>query len=358
MDPSSGLSGSLSGCFSTASSLDRASHSIAHSLDLASFLLDEGDERIPSRFLKNNPFYSPARRCCVGLATRRYMLLKRSPLNIREFLFLIPISRCLSVTYVRSMDCRGRQVTSPCGNILHHKQNATHGQFAFSTNEVGQYLVCFWANDPNQGGALSVNIDWKTGIVAEDWESVASREKIEGVELELRELEGAVEQQSLTFVRHLYHCPNFGFSFHRVVFGWLLFPDGVGNIQIDCGSDIDSSSVGIRKNWLKLKQNWTCVYDANSQANGKNKPNGKFVRLHCFEVPVCLCGGGGRDSSMKESHGRSIFMQALHSQCATILMAAGDMFRAAASDQLGIWVERTGCEIVLAEKEKAKAPSM
>ncbi|KAI3498299.1 hypothetical protein L1887_34071 [Cichorium endivia] len=41
-----------------------------------------------------------------------------------------------------------------------------------------------------------------------------------------------------------------------------------------------------------------------------------------------------------------------------ILMAAGDTFRAAASDQLGIWAERTGCEIVLAEKEKAKAPSV
>ncbi|KAI3699415.1 hypothetical protein L2E82_43707 [Cichorium intybus] len=40
-----------------------------------------------------------------------------------------------------------------------------------------------------------------------------------------------------------------------------------------------------------------------------------------------------------------------------ILMAAGDTFRAAPSDQLGIWAERTGCEIVLAEKEKAKASS-
>ncbi|KAI3503906.1 hypothetical protein L1887_32388 [Cichorium endivia] len=78
-----------------------------------------------------------------------------------------------------------------------------------------------------------------------------------------------------------------------------------------------------------------------------------------FGLPATLPGGGGgRDSSMKESHGRSIFMQALHSQCATILMADGDTFRAAASDQLGIWAERTGCEIVLAEKEKAKAPSM
>lgn len=38
-------------------------------------------------------------------------------------------------------------------------------------------------------------------------------------------------------------------------------------------------------------------------------------------------------------------------------MAAGDTFRAAASDQLEIWAERTGCEIVIAEKEKAKASS-
>ena len=40
-----------------------------------------------------------------------------------------------------------------------------------------------------------------------------------------------------------------------------------------------------------------------------------------------------------------------------ILMAAGDTFRAAASDQLEIWAERTGCEIVVAEKDKAKASS-
>lgn len=38
-------------------------------------------------------------------------------------------------------------------------------------------------------------------------------------------------------------------------------------------------------------------------------------------------------------------------------MAAGDTFRAAACDQLEIWAERTGCEIVVAEKEKAKAAS-
>ncbi|KAK6142829.1 hypothetical protein DH2020_023177 [Rehmannia glutinosa] len=41
-----------------------------------------------------------------------------------------------------------------------------------------------------------------------------------------------------------------------------------------------------------------------------------------------------------------------------VLLAAGDTFRAAASDQLEIWAERTGCEIVVAEKENAKASSV
>ncbi|KAM0007375.1 putative signal recognition particle, SRP54 subunit, GTPase domain-containing protein [Helianthus debilis subsp. tardiflorus] len=41
-----------------------------------------------------------------------------------------------------------------------------------------------------------------------------------------------------------------------------------------------------------------------------------------------------------------------------ILLAAGDTFRAAVSDQLEIWAERTGCEIVSAEKEKAKASAV
>ncbi|KAL2477527.1 Transmembrane emp24 domain-containing protein p24delta3 [Forsythia ovata] len=86
------------------------------------------------------------------------------------------------------------KVTSPYGNTLHHLENATHGQFAFTTSEAGNYLACFWVDGHNPGGGgISVNIDWKTGIAAKDWESVARKEKIEGVELELRKLEGAVE---------------------------------------------------------------------------------------------------------------------------------------------------------------------
>lgn len=116
------------------------------------------------------------------------------------------------------------QVTSPYGNNLHLSENVTHGQFAFTTTEAGNYLACFWLTDLKHeaGVEISVNLDWRTGIAAKDWESVARKEKIEvttssspfhislqlvtsipnpnpniilvqGVELELRKLEGAVE---------------------------------------------------------------------------------------------------------------------------------------------------------------------
>ncbi|XP_061341917.1 transmembrane emp24 domain-containing protein p24delta4-like [Gastrolobium bilobum] len=84
------------------------------------------------------------------------------------------------------------KVTSPYGNNLHHHENATQGQFAFTTTESGSYVACFWIDGQHQEGA-TVSLDWKTGISAKDWESVAKKEKIEGVELELRKLEGSVE---------------------------------------------------------------------------------------------------------------------------------------------------------------------
>lgn len=72
------------------------------------------------------------------------------------------------------------QVTSPYGNNLHHHENETNGQFAFTTTEDGNYLACFWVDGNHQGDkGVTVGIDWKTGISAKDWESVAKKEKIE-----------------------------------------------------------------------------------------------------------------------------------------------------------------------------------
>lgn len=41
-------------------------------------------------------------------------------------------------------------------------------------------MACFWGEGHNAGGGdISINIDWKTGIAAKDWDSVARKEKIE-----------------------------------------------------------------------------------------------------------------------------------------------------------------------------------
>lgn len=86
------------------------------------------------------------------------------------------------------------KVTSPYGNNLHHSENVTHGQFAFTTSEAGNYMACFWLDDhQQQAGTTTLSLDWKIGIAAKDWDSVAKKEKIEGVELDLRRLEGTVQ---------------------------------------------------------------------------------------------------------------------------------------------------------------------
>ncbi|XP_027338071.1 transmembrane emp24 domain-containing protein p24delta4-like [Abrus precatorius] len=85
------------------------------------------------------------------------------------------------------------KVTSPYGNNLHDMENTTIGNFAFTTRESGNYLACFSVAHSQAEGDVSVDLDWKIGIAAKDWDSVAKKEKIQGVQLELRKLEGTVE---------------------------------------------------------------------------------------------------------------------------------------------------------------------
>ncbi|KAL5096334.1 hypothetical protein RYX36_000661 [Vicia faba] len=85
------------------------------------------------------------------------------------------------------------KVSSPYGNTLHHNENATIGKFAFTSQESGNYLACFWVAHNPAGADVNMNLDWKIGVAAKDWDSVARKDKIEGLELELRKLEGSVE---------------------------------------------------------------------------------------------------------------------------------------------------------------------
>ncbi|CAH2033571.1 unnamed protein product, partial [Thlaspi arvense] len=89
------------------------------------------------------------------------------------------------------------KVTSPYGNDLHHQENVTHGQFAFTTQEAGNYLACFWIDSSHpQSNPLTLGIDWKIGIAAKDWDS--------GVELQMRRLDGLVQaiRENIDYIRN------------------------------------------------------------------------------------------------------------------------------------------------------------
>lgn len=41
-------------------------------------------------------------------------------------------------------------------------------------------MACFWIDGHHErGGDVSLSLEWRTGITAKDWESVAKKEKIE-----------------------------------------------------------------------------------------------------------------------------------------------------------------------------------
>ncbi|KAF3795670.1 Cell division FtsY-like protein [Nymphaea thermarum] len=69
-------------------------------------------------------------------------------------------------------------------------------------------------------------------------------------------------------------------------------------------------------------------------------------------IMVVGVNGGGKTTSLGKLAHR------LKKEGVKVLMAAGDTFRAAATDQLEVWAERTGSEIVMGEGEKVKASSV
>lgn len=86
------------------------------------------------------------------------------------------------------------KVMSPYGRDLHHVESTDRGHFGFTTKEAGQYMCCFWVPlaSPDRDPPMTVDLEWKTGVDAKDWASIAKKEKLDGLGLELRKLEEAV----------------------------------------------------------------------------------------------------------------------------------------------------------------------
>ncbi|KAH9295332.1 hypothetical protein KI387_038920, partial [Taxus chinensis] len=85
------------------------------------------------------------------------------------------------------------RVTSPYGNSMHYAETVDSGQFTFTTSEAGDYLACFWIPPASPPTKATIDIEWKTGVFAKDWTNIAKRDKIDGMELELRKLEEYVK---------------------------------------------------------------------------------------------------------------------------------------------------------------------
>lgn len=71
------------------------------------------------------------------------------------------------------------QVISPYGNMLHQEENATTGSFAFTTTESGSYQACFWVENHHKNIEATLNLEWRIGITAKDWDTIAKKENIE-----------------------------------------------------------------------------------------------------------------------------------------------------------------------------------
>ncbi|CAI9767770.1 unnamed protein product [Fraxinus pennsylvanica] len=80
------------------------------------------------------------------------------------------------------------RVTSPHKAIYHHADRVASGTFAFTANEEGGYVACFWAPEHSPALMVAIDFDWKSGVAAKDWSNVAKKGQIEVMELELKKL--------------------------------------------------------------------------------------------------------------------------------------------------------------------------
>ncbi|XP_008787708.1 transmembrane emp24 domain-containing protein p24delta9-like [Phoenix dactylifera] len=85
------------------------------------------------------------------------------------------------------------RVTSPYGNSIHFAESVELGNFAFTANEAGDYLACFWTPVHKPAATVTLEFDWRTGVAAKDWTNVAKKGQIDLMELELKKLGDTVK---------------------------------------------------------------------------------------------------------------------------------------------------------------------
>ncbi|KAG9147618.1 hypothetical protein Leryth_015699 [Lithospermum erythrorhizon] len=79
-------------------------------------------------------------------------------------------------------------VMSESGKNYHKSENVTEGNFVFHAEEDEKYYTCFFAPSHEPPVTLTIEFEWKSGIIAKDWSNVAKKGSVELMELELKKM--------------------------------------------------------------------------------------------------------------------------------------------------------------------------
>eukprot|EP01025_Chloroclados_australasicus_P047805 TRINITY_DN5393_c2_g1_i3.p2 TRINITY_DN5393_c2_g1~~TRINITY_DN5393_c2_g1_i3.p2 ORF type:complete len:211 (+),score=26.98 TRINITY_DN5393_c2_g1_i3:89-721(+) len=86
------------------------------------------------------------------------------------------------------------KVDNPKGFPLYNQKQQTEGQFVFTTDMAGDYKACFSVKTMSIAQNARIRLDWKTGVAAKDWDSIAKKENLNAMAMELRKLEEVVKE--------------------------------------------------------------------------------------------------------------------------------------------------------------------
>lgn len=88
------------------------------------------------------------------------------------------------------------KLEDPKAAIIYTQEATESGQFGFTTKLSGDYKICFTKTEPGVGEVSShkIKLDWKTGVAASDWDSIAKKDNVDKLSLTLRELEAEIKE--------------------------------------------------------------------------------------------------------------------------------------------------------------------
>eukprot|EP00879_Flechtneria_rotunda_P000343 GHRR01000434.1.p1 GENE.GHRR01000434.1~~GHRR01000434.1.p1 ORF type:complete len:204 (+),score=54.32 GHRR01000434.1:229-840(+) len=86
------------------------------------------------------------------------------------------------------------KVSDPSGGVVHENKAQHKGQFAFTTKSAGEYQACFSTHDLETAYHTKLTLDWRTGVAATDWDTIAKKEHLDQLSVEMRKVEGAIRE--------------------------------------------------------------------------------------------------------------------------------------------------------------------